>query len=668
MNNLKFFDFEVFPNWWCCVVSDEEPTYPGKIYSNEFTSEDEQRIKSKMRIYTSDMGLDLARTLLQKELSTGILCGYNIKRYDLIIAKCIFNGFTPERLKLANDILVGAAIPVTPELQRINAFIKFGWTGAEGWQDLMDDNDKSLKDKECSLGMDIRETTVPFDKKDLTQTDKEEIIYYCKHDVYALHVYYQTVSKAYIDTKIQLCETFDIDKTIGYKNTNANLACKVLGAERTHGTTITDPTITIRDHELATYFDKWLPKDLLNYLLTQTQGKEFEFCDNIVSIGDGGLHSVYKTPIVNKVASSLYVESTDKYTMYNVDVSSCYPSVMLFCRAMSRAITKPERLMSIFKRRLQLKLTPKKDWTEDDKKFVPAAKLVLNTTYGAMGNEYLALYDDYMRSKVCRVGQIILLSIMNNLYTSIPGLKVIQTNTDGILVYTKREDKDKIQQIIDEFSAISKFSFEVEEDNKLWQLNVNNYIAVHPDGEVKNKGTAFVDTVFQKGTNKIRPLGTYVVPKAQIKFLVNGNNPIQYMLDNKSVSDLCVTCTKGPGFKTMIQYNSYGEVTLGRVARAIAVTDETYGIIKKVKTKPGTTDLQYNSIPLCPPHPLIVNDDLNNYYIKNNRLYNKITGENWEIDYSYYVNELDKALDITWYELKEESFKITKKFNAETLM
>ena len=177
---LKFFDFEVFPNWWCCVVSDEEPSYPGKAYKNEFTSEDEQRIKSKMRVYTSDGDLTEVRKALLKELSTGVLCGYNIKRYDLIIAKCIFAGFTPEHLKMANDILVGEAIPVTPELQRINSFIKFGWTGAESWQDLMDDNDKSLKDKECSLGMDIRETTVPFDKVDLTKEDKENIIYYCK--------------------------------------------------------------------------------------------------------------------------------------------------------------------------------------------------------------------------------------------------------------------------------------------------------------------------------------------------------------------------------------------------------------------------------------------------------------------------------------------------------
>ena len=121
---------------------------------------------------------------------------------------------------------------------------------------------------------------------------------------------------------------------------------------------------------LKDYFDKWLPQDLLNYLLTQVQGKEFEFCDNIVSIGDGGLHSVFKTPVVNKITTSLYVEATDEYTMYNVDVSSCYPSVMLFCHAMSRAITKPERLMQIYKRRLNLKLTDKKLWTEEDKKFI----------------------------------------------------------------------------------------------------------------------------------------------------------------------------------------------------------------------------------------------------------------------------------------------------------
>lgn len=663
MNNLKFFDFEVFPNWWCCVVSDEEPTYPGKLYDNKFDKETEQKIKSKMRIYTSDSDLVEVREALKKELSTGVLCGYNIKRYDLMIAKCIFAGFSPQKLKKANDMIINPLLKnVDFEHARIAEFIKFGWNGAESWQDLYDDSDKGLKDKECALGMDIRETTVPFDKEDLTQADKDEIIFYCKHDVYALHVLYWTVSKAYIDTKISLCETFGIDRKIGYKNTNANLVGRVLEAQRAHGTTMVNGSISIRDKVLNDYFVKWLPRDVYSHLLNSAENKEFELCDNIVSIGDGGLHSVYKTPVIDRKSCGLYVESTDEYTMYNVDVSSCYPSVMLFCDAMSRGCTKPDRFMDIYKRRLNLKLTPKSQWSEEDKKFVPAAKLVLNTTYGAMGNKYLSLYDDYMRTKVCRVGQMILISIMNNLYQSIPGLKVIQTNTDGVLVYTKRSDKDKIQAIIDEFSAISNFAFEVEEDEKLWQLNVNNYVAVHTEGDLKNKGGSFVDTVFQKGTNRMRPLGAFVIQKAQMKFYVDKINPVEYLFNCTDVADFCLTGTKGPTYSGMIQYNKDGELKLGKVARIIAVTDETLGSIKKTKlNKDGS--IKADSIALCPDHCLIMNDDLNDYYIQDHKLYSKLTGQSWDIDYDYYAKQLDNVLDVNWYEIKNENTRITRDYN-----
>ena len=51
---LKFFDIEVFPDWWCLVVSDEEPSYKSKAYTHLFDKEEETNIKSKMRIYTSD--------------------------------------------------------------------------------------------------------------------------------------------------------------------------------------------------------------------------------------------------------------------------------------------------------------------------------------------------------------------------------------------------------------------------------------------------------------------------------------------------------------------------------------------------------------------------------------------------------------------------------------
>ena len=707
LHNLRFFDFEVYPEWWCLVVSDEEDQYPGGLFDNKFDAEIEKRIKDKMRVYTSDMPAEVLRAKIREEFMHAISCGYNIKRFDMIMVKCVLAGFTPRKLYIASQILIDDGktdlANKDAEHQRIASFIKFGFSEGEGYQDLMDDSDKSLKDKECSLGMDIRETTVPFGKVDLTQEEKDDIIFYCKHDVYALHVVYWCVAQGYISTKIDLCKTFGLTLKTGYVNTNANLCGKVLEAQRVHGTTIKDPTITIRDERMKAYFEKWVPADVLNHLLTSQSSRRAIIYNNLVSMGDGGLHSEYYFDTIGKMLGApkiqglipnttelkrifgreaevvngqkkpatpgkygnskpgLYIEATDEWTMYNVDASSCYASVMMYCDAMSRAIKNPARLKEIYLRRIKLKMTPKSQWTKEDKAFVAAAKLILNTTYGAMGNKWLNLYDDYMRSKTCRVGQIILIAIANNLFTEIPGLKVIQNNTDGILVYARRSDLPKIQAIVDEFSDISSFIFEVEEDKKLWQLNVNNYVAVHPDDEVKNKGAAFVMSVYQPGYNKVRPLGSYCVPRAQIAFYVNRENPLKHLLGNTTIEDFCLTCTKGPSYKHLVQHNKEGDVDLGRVSRVIAVTNEELGVLVKTKSKPDG-GIKEDTVPLCPPHPLVVNDGLFNYSIKNRKLWHT-DGRSWNIDYAYYARELDKVLDIEWYQLKNESLTKTKEFN-----
>jgi hypothetical protein len=93
--------------------------------------------------------------------------------------------------------------------------------------------------------MDIRETTVPFGKMNLTEQEKLDIIFYCKHDVFALHMEYCCAAKPYIDTKLSLGRTYDVPEKVCYASTNAVLAGIVLGAERVHGTTIVDPTIYI---------------------------------------------------------------------------------------------------------------------------------------------------------------------------------------------------------------------------------------------------------------------------------------------------------------------------------------------------------------------------------------------------------------------------------------
>lgn len=663
---MKFFDFEVFKNWWCVVVSDEEDSYLSSPYNYKFTKEEEYKIKDKMRVYTSDMPQEKINEFKQ-DIVKGVACGYNIKGYDLIILNGVMMNFTPHQLYVLSELIIskGATANKDVEHMRIATYAKRKFQGCEAIQDLMDDSVKGLKDKEAALGMDIRETTVPFDKEDLTDDDKAQIIFYCKHDVYALHVNYVCMSKPYIDTKLALCKTYNISESYGYQSTNAVLSGKVLGAERVHGTTIVDPTIIIYQPALKAYIDKWVPADVVQHLLTKQEELKKVMFENDVVMADGGLHSTFRVPKVGKESGNLYIEADDEWGLFNVDASSCYPSCMIFCGAMSRAIKEPQRFEALFKRRLALKQIPKKEWTPEDKLFVPAAKLVLNTTYGAMGNEYLPLYDDYMRSKTCRIGQLILLAVAHSMCDAAPELKVIQTNTDGILVYCKRSSLPLIEERVHEFEKLSGFTFDIEEDQKLWQLNVNNYIAQSTDGSLKLKGGSFVTEIWQKGTNRLRPLGLHVIAKAQIEYYVNGVNPVAYLLDNTNVNDMCLVCTKGGTYKSMVQKNVDGDEELGKVSRVLAVTDENLGVVKKQKIVNG--QLREDTCAQCPPHALIMNDDLANYVIegpRNNRtITNIVTNEWWNIDYHFYVEELEKVLNIPWFELHHNELKPITKFN-----
>jgi len=654
---MKFFDFETYPDWWCVVVSDEEPKYNSSAYNYAFTLEEELAIKAKMRVYTSDDGVEGIKRYLE-DTSTGVLTGYNSKRFDMVIQKCVSMHFTPRQIYIAAQIITEKfhfpdelEISKT-EIARISQYVtgwQAKWKGAEASQDLMDDSDGGLKNKEASYGMDIREADVPFGKAHLTQADKDSLAFYCKHDVFALHVHYVCVSKPYIETKLDLAETSGISEKVAYEATNAVLVGKALSAERVHNTTITDPTIHIYQTPLREYLEKWVPSEALQHLLTSQKAKQLNMFGNKVFMADGGIHSTLNTPTTGKTIG-LYAEASEYYGIYNIDLSGCHPSVMCFAGAMSRAIRKPELFIESVLGRRALKNKPKSQWTATEKKLVRGWKLQHNITYGAMGNKNLPLYDDYMRSKVCRVSQLIIIAVCMDLYTNIPNLYIMQTNTDGILLYMPRQYLAKAQQIIANFEVLSNFAFSLDEDNKVWQLDVNNYIAVDADGKDKLKGKKFVTDIWQPGTNKVRPLGYHVLAKAQYAFYVEGKNPIRFMLEHDIINDFAMSATKGTTYRGMVHIIANKEYELGKVARVIAVTNPNYGEVRKLKD--NAKDLVAN----CPSHALIVNDALYNYRLEGNysnrAVVNIITGQREELDFLFYSTLLERVLDKTWYKLK----------------
>ena len=74
-------------------------------------------------------------------------------------------------------------------------------------------------------------------------------------------------------------------------------------------------------------------------------------------------------------------------------------------------------------------------------------KLVLNTTYGAMLNKYNELFDPLMARSVCISGQLYIITLALYYINECESLKLIQINTDGVLISVDKSELNKVYDI-----------------------------------------------------------------------------------------------------------------------------------------------------------------------------------------------------------------------------
>ena len=634
---LRFFDFEVTPNWWLCVLGD----LPDGTDKNNIT----ENIKDTFIEVNSDMP-DARDKLLQlmRETDTCVI-GYNIKGYDLMIANGIYQGFNPQQIKMINDIIINPSMQRTSkEHMRMAPFAKKRMSGI-CYQDLMDDGTGSLKEKEAVLGLNILESSVSFDKEDLTEYDKESLTYYCKQDVYAAMIYYIKVVHPYTKTKLALGKRFNIPEKTVRASTNAKLVALALGAKRdTFGdeniTQITLPN-SIRD-----YVYENVPSKILEHLLNNTEQLTVNLFGNTVDYGNGGIHSV--------LCNDLYVESDDEWTLLNVDATSYYPSMLIQFNCLSRTIPDNKLFKYIFEERVRIKHKPNK--TEEDEENQLAYKLVLNTTFGASGNKYLDTYDPHMCTRTCRLGQIFLTALACKLNKTVNSIKIIQSNTDGILVYCKRTDLPIVKKCMQEWTDISGINMEESYVEKIWQRDVNNYLMVVKEQgktKIKRKGGWLVDTWEKPGYVMVGTLSAFVSAKAVTNYLLNNDDIVESIVNNKNITDFIITCKKGPSYSKVIQKLSNGdEITLFKCNRVLASKDKSLGKIYKLKKYKDR--ISYTQMAGIPENCKLMNDDLSKYDFDN---------ISKEIDYMFYIQKAADLLNLDWKELKHGHLNKTEKFN-----
>lgn len=649
---MRFFDFEVTPNWWLCVFGDL-PEDCKDEKGNYIITED---IKETFIEINSDM--PNARDLLLQQMKEKhiVNVGYNIKGYDLIIANGIYQGFNPQQIKIINDIIINPGCAwSTKEHCRMAPFAKKKLSGIV-YQDLLDDGSGSLKEKEATLGLSILESSVDFNKEDLTVEDKQDMTFYCKQDVYASMMFYSKVVHPYTLTKLAMGVKFNIPIETCYASTNARLVAMALGAKRQSFADAEQLEIDLPARIKDYCYDN-LPINILEKIRTNTDGFEVYLFENMVSFGNGGVHSVYTGQQCNKAsAPCIYAESNKYYVLLNVDADSYYPSILIQLACLSRAVKNPQVFVDIFNERIALKKLPNK--TEEQELAQLADKLVLNTTFGASGNKWLDLYDPYMCTRCCRVGQIFLAAFACKIYKNVPGIKIIQTNTDGILVYCPRNKLDYLRKLEKEWSDISGINMSEDEVIRIWQRDVNNYLLEKlDDGDivVKRKGLWLNTDWLRKGYVTTATVNGYVCAKAAQRYLLYGEDIIKNIVSNNNLLDFTIVCTKGPTFRGVVQRDEFGiETPLFKSNRVIASKNKSLGKIYKYKMYKG--NISYHQMPGIPEHCRLINDDISKYN------FNDIKPD---IDYMYYIERTIDLLSMQWYEMTNAGLIKTDRFDIE---
>ena len=580
------YDTEVFAHDWIVVFKSKSGVY--SVFHND---------NDGVRDFVND--------------EDNIFCGFNTKGYDQYIIKAICGGLSPEEVKQVNDWIIGGEQGwECPLLQGV--YFKFNNV------DIMDDMQMglSLKAFEGHLGeLSIEESDVDFNlDRHLTQDELKLTLHYCMHDVDATERL-TSLRKDYLNNKMYLGGLTGIEPTKALAMTNAKLTAAYLDARR--HTEFNDereyvyPSNLNREYipkEVFEFFDRLYDKSIPDDVLFKSKlNLTVGGCP--VTLGFGGIHGAI--PFYQE-------EEKNGRLIRNYDVASYYPHLMVYYGYTSRNIPNPQ----IYADMLETRMMAKKS---GDKATANALKLVANTTYGAMLNKYNDLYDPLMGRSVCISGQLFLLEMSQHLIKECPSLKVVQLNTDGIMVSFDETEYRKVLEITKEWEQRTRFELEEDKIKRIVQKDVNNYVEIPLDGKPKIKGGYLVRGIAPAGAFNINNNAT-IVAKAIVDYFTLGTEVEITIGECDDIFQFQLIAKAGSKYREAYHLVDGKKESVQKVNRVYATTDKRYGKLFKIKAENDSTA----KIEMLPEHCIIDND-------------NKLTIDS--VDKSWYIELAKKRIN-----------------------
>lgn len=497
-----------------------------------------------------------------------LFIGYNNTRYDGFIFKGILQGLRPWYV---NDTIIN-----NEDKSKI-------WKIGDWWKHKLFQYDvmhnfgfSSLKENEGYLGLSIEESDVAWDiGRPLTEAEIEKTIQYCRYDVESTaKLFYETIGDFKI--KMELVTSFNLNK-LDVGRSNTALIGKILDAQK----------IWQRDDELDGFDVSSLPINIKNKEVVEFFEKEIDYEVNAEVMVAGVPHILAYGGLHGARENFSYIGE-----MWLIDVASYYPSMMIEYDYFSRAI--PENKKKLFAQmkadRVHLK--------ETDPLKADGYKLILNSTYGILKYEYSPLLDPRQSNNICVTGQLLLIDLIEELE---PYMKLVQSNTDGILIIPNEKYKSNIKEIVKDWEARTRMDMEILVAKQIYQKDVNNYVMELENGYVETKGGYVAQ--YNGGIRK----NFRVVDKAVVEYLLHGISPEDYINNEKDLFEFQQITKTGPTFDKTVWYSDEGKKIVNKVNRVYATTDTNFGGIYKVKNETEETEMAEHKMPNSPMNCFVDN-------------------------------------------------------------
>lgn len=303
---------------------------------------------------------------------------------------------------------------------------------------------------------------------------------------------------------------------------------------------------------------------VLNWLrqqvITETKGVFTDLSADIngfsFDFGTGGIHGSIE---------SQTVRSTENYVIIDLDVASFYPNLAISNELYPAHLGK--QFCTIYKNVYDMRSSYPKGTPENS-----MLKLALNGVYGDSNNVYSPFYDPAYTMAITINGQLLLCMLAEELL-KIPGLSMIQANTDGLTVYVPRVFTGQVEQVRHAWEKLTRLQLEEAIYDVMFIRDVNNYIAVYEGGKkVKRKG-AYCHTT-KTDENPKGDLGWHqnhsmqVVAKAAEAALVHNKDIRDFITSHEDIHDFMLV-TKVPHDSKLL----WGDKQVQNITRYYVSTD-----------------------------------------------------------------------------------------------